>query len=48
MCRFIAYAGGPLRLEELLIQPPTSLIAQALNDREATTVVNADGSGLGW
>ena len=48
MCRFVAFAGAPTFLDRLLIEPKASLIAQSLAAREAKTVVNADGCGIGW
>ncbi len=48
MCRLLAYVGAPVFPEELLVRPPASLVAQSLAAREAKTVVNADGCGLGW
>jgi glutamine amidotransferase len=48
MCRFLAYTGAPVYLDTLLVHPRASLIAQSLAAREAKTVVNADGCGIGW
>jgi predicted glutamine amidotransferase len=48
MCRLVAYAGTPVFLDTLLIQPAASLVAQSLAAREAKTVVNGDGCGIGW
>ncbi|MBC8129783.1 MAG: class II glutamine amidotransferase [Rhizobiaceae bacterium] len=48
MCRFLAYSGAPVFLDHLLIRPRTSLISQSLSAREAKTVVNGDGCGVGW
>lgn len=48
MCRLLAYSGTPLFLEDLLIRPEGSLVSQSLAAREARTVVNGDGCGLGW
>lgn len=48
MCRFLAYLGEPTVLERLLVAPKASLIAQSSAAREAKTVVNADGCGVGW
>lgn len=48
MCRLLAYAGTPLFLEDLLIRPEGSLVSQSMAAREARTVVNGDGCGLGW
>ncbi len=48
MCRFLAYFGSPVWLDSLLIEPESSLISQSLAAREAKTVVNGDGCGIGW
>jgi predicted glutamine amidotransferase len=48
MCRLLAYSGSPLFLEDLLIHPAGSLVSQSMAAREARTVVNGDGCGLGW
>ena len=48
MCRLLAYAGPPVFLDRLLIEPRASLISQSLAAREAKTVVNGDGCGIGW
>lgn len=48
MCRFLAYGGAPVFLEDLLIKPDSSLVSQSLAAREAKTVVNGDGCGVGW
>lgn len=48
MCRFLAYLGRPVLLDTLLVTPAASLIAQSLAAREAKTIVNADGCGIGW
>lgn len=48
MCRLLAYCGSPLFLEDLLIRPEGSLVSQSMAAREARTVVNGDGCGLGW
>jgi glutamine amidotransferase len=48
MCRLLAYTGSPIYLDSLLVHQKTSLIAQSLAAREAKTIVNGDGSGLGW
>jgi glutamine amidotransferase len=48
MCRLVAYAGEPVFLDSLLIRPAASLISQSLAAREAKTVVNGDGCGIGW
>ncbi|RYE84202.1 MAG: class II glutamine amidotransferase, partial [Hyphomicrobiales bacterium] len=48
MCRFLAYSGTPVFLDRLLVRPQASLISQSLAAREAKTVVNGDGCGVGW
>ncbi|KQT42997.1 glutamine amidotransferase [Aureimonas sp. Leaf454] len=48
MCRFLAYSGTPVYLDQLLVHPRASLISQSLAAREAKTVVNGDGCGIGW
>jgi predicted glutamine amidotransferase len=48
MCRWIAYSGGPVLLEELLFKPEQSLIDQSLSARHGATTTNGDGFGVGW
>lgn len=48
MCRFLAYLGEPVFLEEIITKPCHSLIHQSLHASEAKTVTNGDGFGLGW
>ena len=48
MCRWIAYSGGPVYLEELLFKPKHSLIDQSLAARAGETTTNGDGFGVGW
>lgn len=48
MCRWIAYLGEPIFLEELVTTPKQSLVVQSRSSREAKSAVNGDGFGLGW
>ncbi|WP_316013206.1 class II glutamine amidotransferase [Roseobacter sp. HKCCA0434] len=48
MCRWAAWIGQPIYLEELLSAPANSLIHQSRHASEAKTDVNADGFGLAW
>ena len=48
MCRFIAYLGKPIFLDELIAKPRHSLLRQSLRAEEAKTVTNGDGFGIGW
>ncbi len=48
MCRWLAYSGSPIPLDELLLKPDNSLIEQSLKSRLGATTINGDGFGLGW
>jgi len=48
MCRWVAYQGKPVFLEEFVSRPCKSLVAQSRRCQEAKTEVNGDGFGLGW
>jgi predicted glutamine amidotransferase len=48
MCRWLAYSGSPVLLEELLFKPAHSLIDQSLHSRLGATTTNGDGFGIGW
>ncbi len=48
MCRWLAYSGSPVLLEELLLKPAHSLIDQSLHSRLGATTTNGDGFGIGW
>jgi predicted glutamine amidotransferase len=48
MCRWVAYVGKPVFLEDFVSRPCQSLVAQSRHCREAKVEVNADGFGLGW
>jgi predicted glutamine amidotransferase len=48
MCRWLAYSGSPVLIEELLYRPQHSLIDQSLHARLGAETTNGDGFGLGW
>lgn len=48
MCRWLAYSGAPVRLEELLFKPKNSLVMQSKHSLMGATTVNGDGFGVGW
>jgi predicted glutamine amidotransferase len=48
MCRWLAYSGTPVLLDELLYKPKYSLIDQSLHSRLGATTTNGDGFGVGW
>jgi predicted glutamine amidotransferase len=48
MCRWAAYHGDPLYLEELVSSPAHSLIEQSHCATRAKTATNGDGFGIAW
>ena len=48
MCRWMAWSGQPVLVEELLFKPPHGLIDQSLHSRMGVETTNGDGFGLGW
>ena len=48
MCRWLAYKGTPIYLEDLIYEPVHSLVEQSLRANEAKVPTNGDGFGIGW
>ncbi len=48
MCRWLAYTGAPVFLEDLICKPVHSLVDQSLCATEAKSPTNGDGFGMGW
>jgi predicted glutamine amidotransferase len=48
MCRWMAWYGQPVVVEELLFVPKHGLIDQSLHSRMGVETTNGDGFGLGW
>ncbi len=48
MCRWMAWHGQPVLIEELLIKPKHGLIDQSLHSRMGAETTNGDGFGMGW
>jgi predicted glutamine amidotransferase len=48
MCRWLAYSGNPVYLDELLFKPEHSLIDQSLSATRSKFTTNGDGFGVGW
>jgi ergothioneine biosynthesis protein EgtC len=48
MCRFLAYSGVPIFMEDFVAAPAHSLIHQSLHATESKTGTNGDGFGVGW
>src|SRR5882724_9413797 len=48
MCRWMAWHGQPVMVEELLFKTQHSLIDQSLHSKMGAETTNGDGFGLGW
>jgi predicted glutamine amidotransferase len=48
VCRWLAYSGSPVLIEELLYKPKHSLIVQSLLSQLGAEETNGDGFGIGW
>lgn len=48
MCRWAAWIGAPVFLEEIISRPNHSLIVQSQRADECKTATNADGFGVAW
>ena len=48
MCRWMAWHGQPVIMEELLFNSPHGLIEQSLHSRLGAETTNGDGFGVGW
>jgi predicted glutamine amidotransferase len=48
MCRWLAYTGSPILVEDLLYRPEHSLIVQSMSSTMGAEPTNGDGFGLGW
>lgn len=48
MCRWAAYSGAPIFLEEIVSRPGHSLIHQSHCATQCHTAINADGFGIAW
>ena len=48
MCRWNAFFGQPVLIDELLFRTQHSLIDQSLHSRMGVETTNGDGFGLGW
>jgi predicted glutamine amidotransferase len=48
VCRWLAYSGSPVLLDELLYETEHSLIVQSLHSRLGAEETNGDGFGVGW
>jgi glutamine amidotransferase len=48
MCRWAAYLGEPIFLEDIVSAPSHSLVAQSHCAQQAKTATNGDGFGVAW
>src|SRR4051812_35396358 len=48
MCRWMAWLGQPVLIEELLFKTDHGIVDQSLNARMGAEPTNGDGFGLGW
>ena len=48
MCRWLAYSGTPILMEEVLFGGTNSLVDQSLHSRLGAETTNGDGFGVGW
>ncbi|MER7759223.1 class II glutamine amidotransferase [Streptomyces sp. NPDC097619] len=48
MCRWLAYSGTPVLLDDVLYRPAHSLIDQSRHSKLGVETTNGDGFGLGW
>jgi glutamine amidotransferase len=48
MCRWLAYSGTAIPVDEVLFKPAYSLVLQSLHARSSVTTTNGDGFGMGW
>lgn len=48
MCRWAAYTGDPIFLEEIISRPGHSLIHQSHHATQCHSAINADGFGVAW
>ncbi len=48
MCRWMAYSGNPVAIDELVLNTEFSLVDQSMSAKLAPKPTNGDGFGLGW
>ena len=48
MCRWAAYIGAPVFLEDIISRPGHSLVRQSHEATHCKSAINADGFGLAW
>lgn len=48
MCRWMAWHGQPVLIEELLFKTHHGIVDQSLHSRMGAEPTNGDGFGVGW
>jgi predicted glutamine amidotransferase len=48
MCRWVAYAGSEIYLEDIIFHQEHSIVKQSLSAHESKWVTNGDGFGVAW
>ena len=48
MCRWAAWIGAPIFLDQIVSEPSHSLLEQSHHAAKAKTAINADGFGVAW
>ena len=48
MCRWMAWLGQPVLIDEVLFKTPHGIVDQSLHSRMGAETTNGDGFGLGW
>ena len=48
MCRWVAYAGPEIYLEDLIFHQEHSIVNQSLAATQSAWVTNGDGFGVAW
>ena len=48
MCRWVAYAGPEIYLEDLIFHQEHSIVQQSLAATQSAWVTNGDGFGVAW
>jgi glutamine amidotransferase len=48
MCRWVAYAGPEIYLEDLIFHQEHSIVRQSLSANQSAWVTNGDGFGVAW
>jgi predicted glutamine amidotransferase len=48
MCRWMAWFGQPVLIEDVLFKTPHGIVDQSLHSRMGAETTNGDGFGMGW